>query len=108
MRAVLLIVELKRDIEYCEGDVRLLLSKLPANCKKVMHGKRSIGFLMPAYDILPAIRSKLYQPLSRFENYWFIGLSGEALGMNGSLDPLISGIKEYSVAPLRRRETSKS
>jgi hypothetical protein len=103
-KAVLLFVELKRDLEYCEHEVRYLVSKLPAGWQKVMHGKRQIGFLLPPHDVLPAMRARLHKALEPFENYWFAGVSGEVSAKNGSMDPLASRIKEYSVPVVRRRE----
>lgn len=103
MKAVTLIIELKRDRQFCEDEIAFLTSKLPAYCEKVMHGARMIGFLMPARDILPAMRAPMQRALSVFQNYWFIGMSGEVLCMNGSFDPLASAIKQYTVPPVERR-----
>ncbi len=107
-KAVLLLIELKRNLEYCESEVRYLVSKLPPGCHKVMHGTRTIGILMPPYDILPKMRARLYKALEPFENYRFVGLSGEVLSKNGSMDPLASRIKEYDPPPVRLRETPQS
>jgi len=98
---------LKRDLEYCEHELRRLIAKLPQGCQRVMHGKRQIGILMPPYDILPKMRVPLRNALEPFENHWFIGLSGEVLAQNGSMDPLASHIKEYSASSLGRRERSE-
>lgn len=107
MKAVLLFIELKRNLEYSEREVGYVMQKLPAGCQKVMHGARSIGILMPPYDILPKMRAPLWKALEPFANYWFIGMSGEVLSLNGSMDPLANGIKQFSVAPLRFRERTK-
>jgi hypothetical protein len=64
-----------------------------------MHGPRLLGVMMPAHDILPAMRAPLHNALSVFENYWFIGMSGEVLAKNGSLDPLASAIRQYAKPP---------
>ncbi|MBI2262668.1 MAG: hypothetical protein HYU62_13515 [Caulobacterales bacterium] len=107
MKAVTLIVELKRDLQFCQDEIAFLMSKMPAYSEKVMHGARMIGFLMPAHNILPAMRAPLHNALSVFENYWFIGVSGEVLAKNGSFDPLASAIKQYTVPPIRGRERAK-
>jgi hypothetical protein len=99
MKAVTLLVELKRDRNACEDEIAFLMSKLPACGERVIYGARMLGFLMPARDILPALRAPLHNALSVFENYWFIGMSGEVLAKNGSLDPLASAIKQYVVPP---------
>ncbi len=107
MKAVTLIIELKRDLQFCQDEIAFLMSKMPAYSEKVMHGARMIGFLMPAHNILPAMRAPLHRALSVFENYWFIGMSGEVLAKNGSFDPLASAIKQYTVPPIRSRERAK-
>jgi hypothetical protein len=108
LKAVTLIVELKRDLQFCQDEIAFLMSKMPAYSEKVMHGARMIGFLMPARDILPAMHAPLHRALSVFQNYWFIGMSGEVLAKNGSFDPLASGVKQYVVSPLPRRERTKA
>lgn len=108
MKAVTLIIELKRDLQFCQDEITFLMSKMPAYSEKVMHGARMIGFLMPARDILPAMRAPLHNALSVFENYWLIGMSGEVLAKNGSFDPLASAIKQYTVPAIPRRERSKA
>jgi hypothetical protein len=108
LKAVLLFIELKRNLEFSEHDVSYLMRKLPAGCQKVMHGVRSLGFVMPAHDILPRMRAPLWKALEPFENYWLLGTSGEVLAKNGSMDPLASALRQYSVPPIRRREPSKS
>ena len=108
MRAVLLFIELKRNLEFSERDISFLMRKLPAGCQKVMHGTRSIGFVLPPYDILPKMRAPLWKALEPFENYWFVGVSSEVLAKNGTMDPLSSALRQYSVQPIRRREPSKA
>lgn len=103
MKAVILIVELKRERHLCEDEIAFLKSRMPAYAEQVFHGSKIIGFLMPARDILPAIRAPLHNALSVFENYWFMGLSGEALAKNGGMDPLASAIKQYIVPAVSRR-----
>jgi len=107
MKAVTLIVELKRDLQFCQDEVAFLTSKMPAFYERVMHGPRLLGFLLPARDILPAMRAPLHRALSVFENYWFIGMSGEVLAKNGSLDPLASAIKQYSVPSIAPRAANQ-
>lgn len=97
MKAVTLIVELKRERHLCEDDIAFLKGKMPAYAEQVIHSPRMIAFLMPAHDILPAMRAPLHNALSVFENYWFLGLSGEALAKNGGLDPVASALKQYVV-----------
>lgn len=104
MKAVLLVIELKRELQFCEDEISFLMSKMPAMSERVMYGARQIAFLMPARDILPAIRAPMQRALTAFQNYWFIGLSGEVLAMNGSFDPLASAVKQYTVPPVGRRE----
>lgn len=104
MKAVTLIIELKRDRQLCEDEIAFLASKLPAYSEKAMHGTRLVGFVMPARDILPAMHAPLQRALSVFQNYWFIGVSGEVLCKNGSFDPLASAIKQYIVQPVGRRD----
>lgn len=108
MKAVTLIIELKRDLQSCQDEIAFLMSKMPACTDRVMHGVRMVGFLMPARDILPAMRVPLKNALSVFQNYWFIGMSGEVLAMNGSFDPLASAIKQYTVPALPSRERPKT
>lgn len=107
MKAVTLIIELKRDLQFCEDEIAFLMSKMPAYAEKVMHGARMIGFLMPAHDILPAMHAPLHRALTPFQNYWFIGMSGEVLAKNGSFDPLASGVKQYTLSAVPRRERPK-
>ena len=106
VKAALLLIEFKRSVEYCEGDIAHLMKKLPAGCEKVTYGARSLGIFIPPYDILPKTRAKIRYILDRFENYWLIGLSGEVVAMNGSLDPLANALRQYSLPPVRRRERS--
>lgn len=108
MKAVLLLVELKRDLQHCRSEVEFLVSKMSGYVDKVIYGTRTIGFMMPRLDILPAMHAPLRNALSPFENYWFIGLSGEVLARNGGLDPLASGIKQYTVPPVHGRERAKT
>lgn len=108
LKTVTLIVELKRDLQSCKDEIAFLMSKMPACTDRVMFGARMAGFLMPARDILPAMRAPLKNALSVFQNYWFIGMSGEVLAMNGSLDPLASGVKQYTVPPLPTRQRPKA
>ena len=90
MKAVLLVIELKRDLQFCEDEISFLMTK------------------MPARDILPVMRAPLHRALTPFQNYWFIGMSGEVLSMNGSFDPLASAIKQYTVPPVGRRERAQT
>lgn len=108
MKAVTLIIELKRDLQFCQDEIAFLMSKMPACTDRVMHGARMIGFLMPAHNILLIMHAPLRNALSVFQNYWFVGLSGEVLAMNGSFDPLASGIKQYTVSAVPSRERPKT
>lgn len=107
LKAVTLLIELKRDLQHCEDEISFLMSKMPACTEKVMYGTRMIGFLMPARDILLAMHAPLQRALSPFQNYWLIGMSGEVLAKNGGWDPLASAIKQYTVPAISRRETRK-
>ncbi len=73
-----------------------------------MYGARMIGFLMPRHEVLEIMHVPLRNALSPFENYWLIGLSGETVAKNGGLDPLASGIKQYTVSPVHGRERVKT
>lgn len=108
MKAVLLLIELKRDLQRCQDEVEFLASKLPAYAEKIMYGARMIGFLMPRHDILAAMHAPLRNALSPFENYWLVGLSGEVHAKNGGFDPLVSGIKQYTVPPVHGRQRAKT
>lgn len=106
MKAALLFVELKREFQHCEHEVNYLMRKLPAGWKKVIYGSRVVAFTLPPSDILPKMKARLHHVLQPFENYWFVGLSGEIIAKNGPWDPLASAVREYTVPPLRRREPS--
>ena len=107
MKAVLLLIELKRDAQYCEDEIRNLIKKLPPYAEQVIWSTRFVGFLMPNHDILSGMRAKLRSVLDVFENYWFSGVSGEVLAKNGSLDPLANSMKQYVLPPVASRERSK-
>lgn len=108
MKAIFLLVELKREAQYCEHEIRNLVKRLPPYAEQVIWGSRQIGFLMPNIDILPALRTRLRPVLDPFENYWLSGMSGEVVAKNGSYDPLAISMKQYVVPPpVGRRERLK-
>jgi hypothetical protein len=101
VQAILLHIQLKYPLERSEHKLSKVLARLPEGTQKVMHAEKSVGFLIPAVDHIPKITGSIRAFLDEFDDWRAIGLSGEAVCMNGSMDPVISWLNQWRPPPER-------
>jgi hypothetical protein len=105
LKAILLLIELKFPVENCRTQISAVRDRLPPGSNPVLHAEKSIGFLIPPGLILEELRAKVRPALAEyaFENWRLIGLSGETLCKNGSMDPIEDWMNDYRVSVPRRQ-----
>jgi len=109
LKAILLFIELIYPIEHHRDDIAALVAKLPPGSEPVFHTVKSVAVLIPQIDALEAVATPVRPLLSRFENWRFVGISGESLCAHGSWDPFEHWMNErVRMSPPRQRFKSKN
>lgn len=104
MRAQLLLVKLPYSMEYLRAEIAALVASLPEGSEQVLYTDTLIGIAMPHVDIPEVTQVKIRNAMKAFSTYWIIGLNGQLVSKDRSIDPFRSWMnKHLGIQPAVRK-----
>lgn len=108
MRAQLLLVELPYSIEHFRDELEGLITALPEGSAKVIYTDRVVGIAMPHTSIPEVMAIRLRKYMSAFSSWRIVGLNGELVSKDGSMDPFRHWMnKNLRIQPAPKRDKPK-
>lgn len=87
VRGYLLLIKLPYAVEHFEKEIALLSVRLPPGSKRVLYANEVMGWLIPHETIAEITAIHLGDVMKAFSDWWLIGLDGQLVSKNGSMDP---------------------
>jgi hypothetical protein len=102
MLAYLLLIKLPYDVEHFEKEIAALSVRLPPGSKRVIYAKEMMGWALPHEAIAQMATSRLGDVMKAFSDWWMIGLDGQLVCKNGSMDPFRHWMNESGGGGIKR------
>lgn len=96
MKHVLILqIMFKRDLEYCENELRIIQRAIAQTYKRAMHTSRNIGFVVTTSESSKDLMDRLQSVLDEgpIEAMWCYSAPADLVSSRGGLDSLETYIK---------------